>query len=256
MRVAIASDHGGFEMKEDLKAYLAELGLIFIDFGPHNTEAVDYPDYAVAVAEGVSRGLFERGLMVDGAGIGSCMAANKVPGVRAAMCYDLSTARNAREHNNANVLTLGGTLIGKGLARQIVKEFLQTEFGGGRHARRVDKIDALRCEVEGGRTVITGKVIGVVVATRKDPGLSGRKLLVIQGVKANGEHVGKPFVAVDLIGAGADETVMLARARDASMAAAEAPVDMAVVGIVDQMTEPGLYPIDLKAMGFKVGEPS
>lgn len=149
MRVAIASDHGGFEMKEDLKAFLAELGLIFIDFGPHNTEAVDYPDYALRVAEGVAQGLFDRGIMVDGAGIGSCMVANKVPGVRAAMCYDISTASNAREHNNANVLTLGGGLIGKNLARQIAKTFLQTEFGGGRHARRVDKIDALDAKFRG-----------------------------------------------------------------------------------------------------------
>lgn len=149
MRVALASDHGGFELKEDLKAYLADLGCIFIDFGPHNTEAVDYPDYALKVAEGVAQGLFDSGIMVDGAGIGSCMVANKVPGVRAAMCYDISTAGNAREHNNANVLTLGGGLVGKNLARQIAKTFLQTEFGGGRHARRVDKIDALDARFRG-----------------------------------------------------------------------------------------------------------
>jgi ribose 5-phosphate isomerase B len=149
MRVAIGSDHGGFDLKEDLKAYLAELGCIFIDFGAYSTEAVDYPDFARKVAEAVAQGLFERGIVVDGAGIGSCMVANKVPGVRAAMCYDLSTASNAREHNNANVLTLGGGLIGKSLGRQIVKTFLQTEFGGGRHARRVEKIDALDAEYRG-----------------------------------------------------------------------------------------------------------
>lgn len=102
--------------------------------------------------------------------------------------------------------------------------------------------------------MITGKVIGVVVATQKDPSLDGRKLLVVQGVKANGEAVGKPFVAVDLIGAGAGEYVMLSRARDASMAASEAPVDMAVVGIVDQMTELAPRPTDLRAMGFRVEE--
>lgn len=149
MRIAIASDHGGLEMKEDLKAYLAELGYVFIDFGPFNADAVDYPDYALKVAEGVGQQLFERGIMVDGAGIGSCMVCNKVPGVRAAMCYDISTAGNAREHNNANVLTLGGGLVGKSLARQIVRTFLETEFGGGRHARRVDKIDALDARYRG-----------------------------------------------------------------------------------------------------------
>lgn len=143
MQVAIGSDHGGFELKEDLKAFLATAGHPFIDFGCHSLAAVDYPDFAVAVAQAVADGLFERGIMVDGAGIGSCMAANKVPGVRAALCYDLTTARNAREHNDANLLTLGGGLIGKALARQIVQVFLTTELGGERHARRVAKIEAL-----------------------------------------------------------------------------------------------------------------
>jgi ribose 5-phosphate isomerase B len=104
---------------------------------------VDYPDYAIAVARAVASGSAHVGIMVDGAGIGSCMAANKVPGVRAAMCYDVTTAQNAREHNNANVLTLGGGLIGPRLALAIVETFLATEFGGGRHAARVAKIDAL-----------------------------------------------------------------------------------------------------------------
>lgn len=149
MRIAIASDHGGFEMKEDLKKFLAEKQVDYIDLGPHGTDAVDYPDYAVQVADMVARGLFTLGVMVDGAGIGSCMAANKVPGCRAAMCYDISTARNAREHNNANVLTLGGGLIGKALARQVLDAFMTTEFGGGRHARRVDKIDALDVKYRG-----------------------------------------------------------------------------------------------------------
>lgn len=143
MRIAIGSDHGGYEMKEDLKAYLRELGHIVADLGCHSTEAVDYPDFAVQVAVAVAAGLVDRGVMVDGAGIGSCMAANKVPGCRAAMCYDLSTANNAREHNDANMVTLGGGLIGKALARSIVKTFIDTPFAGGRHARRVDKIKAL-----------------------------------------------------------------------------------------------------------------
>jgi ribose 5-phosphate isomerase B len=138
--VAIGADHGGFKLKESLKSYLGELGHQVIDCGTSSTEAVDYPDFALAVAELVSQGRSWRGILVDGAGIGSCMAANKVPGVRAAMCYDQSTALNSREHNDANVLTLGAGLIGETLARQIVKTWLETPFGGGRHARRVDKI--------------------------------------------------------------------------------------------------------------------
>lgn len=143
MRIAIGSDHGGYEMKEDLRAFLAEQGHQVADLGTHGTEAVDYPDFAVQVAVAVATGLVDRGIMVDGAGIGSCMVANKVPGCRAAMCYDLSTAANAREHNDANLLTLGGGLVGRSLGRQIAKTFLETPFGGGRHVRRVDKINAL-----------------------------------------------------------------------------------------------------------------
>ena len=141
--VALGADHGGHAMKEDLKGYLRELDYEVIDCGPDSTASVDYPDFAYAVAKLVSEGRAWRGIMVDGAGIGSCMAANKVPGVRAAMCYDHATAVNSREHNDANVLTLGGVLLGSNLARQIVKTWLGTEFGGGRHARRVDKIMAI-----------------------------------------------------------------------------------------------------------------
>jgi ribose 5-phosphate isomerase B len=138
--VAIGCDHGGFEMKEYLKAFLAELGYHTLDCGTHSKESVDYPDFAYAVARQVADGNAFRGIIIDGAGIGSGMAANKVPGVRAAMCYDQATAVNSREHNNANVLTLGAGLIGNNLARQIVKTWLETDFGGGRHARRVNKI--------------------------------------------------------------------------------------------------------------------
>jgi len=138
--VAIGCDHGGFEMKEDLKRYLVELGYRPIDCGTHSQEAVDYPDFAFAVARQVADGTAFRGIVIDGAGIGSCMAANKVPGIRAALCYDQATAVNSREHNDANVLTLGAGLIGQNLARQIVKAWLRTDFGGGRHARRVNKI--------------------------------------------------------------------------------------------------------------------
>lgn len=130
-------------MKEALRKLLSELGCEVLDLGTHSTEAVDYPDFAVAVARAVAEGRASLGIMVDGAGIGSAMAANKIPGVRAALCYDLTTAANAREHNDANVLTLGGTLIGQRLATDIVKTFLTTAFGGGRHQPRVDKINAL-----------------------------------------------------------------------------------------------------------------
>jgi ribose 5-phosphate isomerase B len=143
MRIAIASDHGGFELKEDLKGWLREQGHAVVDLGPDKADPVDYPDFAVKAAVAVAAGLVDRAVMIDGAGIGSCMAANKVAGVRAALCYDLSTAANAREHNDANLLTLGGGLIGRNLARQIVARFLETEFAGGRHARRVEKINAL-----------------------------------------------------------------------------------------------------------------
>lgn len=138
--VAIAADHGGYPLKETLKAHLTSLGYHVIDCGTNSTEAVDYPDFAYAVAKLVSEGKAWRGIVVDGAGIGSAMAANKVPGVRAALCYDHATAVNSREHNDANVLTLGAGLIGPSLAKQIAETWLKTEFGGGRHAKRVDKI--------------------------------------------------------------------------------------------------------------------
>jgi ribose 5-phosphate isomerase B len=138
--VAFGADHGGFALKETLKEFVAGLGYSIVDCGTHSTEAVDYPDLAYAVARLVASGEAWRGIVVDGAGIGSSMAANKVPGVRAALCYDHATALNSREHNDANVLTLGAGLIGASLARQIVQTWLTTPFGGGRHQRRVDKI--------------------------------------------------------------------------------------------------------------------
>ena len=141
--IAIGADHGGFALKERLAFRLREQGFEVMDCGTDSAESVDYPDVAVAVARHVADGRADAGIMVDGAGIGSAMAANKVPGVRAALCYDLSTAHNAREHNHANGLTLGAGMIGDALAWQIVGAFLGTEFGGGRHARRVALIDAL-----------------------------------------------------------------------------------------------------------------
>jgi ribose 5-phosphate isomerase B len=145
-RIALGADHGGFEMKEAIKRLLAELGHDFQDFGTHSTDAVDYPDYAHAVARAVAKGGCDLGIVVDGAGIGSCMAANKVPGVRAAMCYDEATARNSREHNGANVLSLGGKMISNEKMQQIVRAWLATELTEDRHRRRVAKIDAIEQE--------------------------------------------------------------------------------------------------------------
>jgi ribose 5-phosphate isomerase B len=142
-KVALGADHGGFKMKEMLKAHLTEAGFDTVDCGAHSAQSVDYPDLALCVAEKVSRKEVCCGIIVDGAGIGSCMTANKVPGVRAAMCYDYATAVNSREHNHANVLTLGAGLIGDNLAKQIVDIWLATDFGGERHAKRVDKITAV-----------------------------------------------------------------------------------------------------------------
>jgi len=138
--VAVAADHGGFEMKEALASHLRESGYSVIDCGTNGKEPVDYPDLALAAARLVAQGQATAAIIVDGAGIGSCMAANKVPGIRAAMCYDEATAVNSREHNAANVLTLGAGLIGGALARRIVDTWLDTPHGAGRHARRVDKI--------------------------------------------------------------------------------------------------------------------
>lgn len=138
--VAIGADHGGFALKEQLKPVVAGLGWEVVDCGTFSKDSVDYPDYAFAVARLVAEGRARWGIIVDGAGIGSCMVANKVPGVRAAMCYDQASAANSREHNHANVLTLGAGLIGPNLAQQIVKTWLETPFGPGRHAKRVEKI--------------------------------------------------------------------------------------------------------------------
>ena len=141
--VAIGADHGGFELKEMLKVELRIWGYEFLDVGTNSKDAVDYPDFAHAVAQQVSTGKAWRGIMIDGAGIGSCIVANKVPGVRAGMAYDLSSANNSREHNDTNVLTLGAGLIGQNLAKQIVKTWLTTPFGGDRHQKRIDKITSV-----------------------------------------------------------------------------------------------------------------
>lgn len=148
--VAVGADHGGFSLKEQLKVFLQESGYRVIDCGTMGTAAVDYPEFAFAVAQQVSKGKADFGVMLDGAGIGSAMVANKVKGVRAALCYDLSTARNAREHNDANVLTLGAGLIGSALAKQIVETFLTHHCTVERHLRRVAMINRLDRDAEPG----------------------------------------------------------------------------------------------------------
>ena len=138
--VAVASDHGGFELKGRVLTWLSEGGHAGLDLGPRDDNAVDYPDFALAVAEAVAEGRADLGICIDGAGIGSAIAANKVPGVRAAMCNDTTLAANAREHNFANVLTLGGGMLDEGTAAEIVRVFLSTPEGAVRHERRVEKI--------------------------------------------------------------------------------------------------------------------
>ncbi len=141
MKIAIGADHGGFELKEKLKKYISEKDIDIEDCGTYSSDPVDYPKYAYAVAKQVGDGRCNRGIIIDGAGIGSCMAANKVAGVRAALCYDLSSANNSREHNDANVLTLGAGLIGLGLAKQIIDTWLSTDCTEDRHKKRVAMIN-------------------------------------------------------------------------------------------------------------------
>ena len=140
---AIGADHGGFEMKEQLKAFLSDLGLQVRDFGTNSKDAVDYPDFAHAVATAVGAKHVDAGIIIDGAGIGSAMAANKVPGVRAAACYNAALAKNSREHNGANVLTLGSGQNSFDEVKEIVRSFATNKLSEERHVRRVEKIDAI-----------------------------------------------------------------------------------------------------------------
>ena len=154
--VALGADHGGYALKQAIARALAEKGYGVTDCGTTSTEAVDYPDFAHVVARLVASGSCSVGIIIDGAGIGSAMAANKVPGVRAANAHDTSMARNAREHNYANVLTLGGRMIGDGLALEIVETFLATPWGAERHGRRVAKISDI--EQQYSRATLEGAV--------------------------------------------------------------------------------------------------
>ncbi|SRR5581483_3007647 len=141
--IALGADHAGWQLKEQIKAWLLDRSAELLDFGTHSPDAVDYPDYAAQVGEAVAAGKATRGVLICGTGIGMAMAANKVPGVRAAFCPDLFTARMSRQHNDANVLALGGRLTGRELALEILDMWLRTEFQGGRHARRIGKLAEL-----------------------------------------------------------------------------------------------------------------
>ncbi|MBI4482068.1 MAG: ribose 5-phosphate isomerase B [Acidobacteria bacterium] len=143
MRVALGADHAGFELKEEAKRWLDEMRIPYEDLGTNSAESVDYPDYTVKVAEGVANGSYQRGILICGSGIGMSMAANKFPGVRAALCFDEEMARLSRSHNDANILILGARFVENSRARRMVEEWFRTEFEGGRHKRRVDKISAL-----------------------------------------------------------------------------------------------------------------
>ncbi|UCG83846.1 MAG: ribose 5-phosphate isomerase B [Dehalococcoidia bacterium] len=143
MQIAIGSDHAGFSLKQAVISLLSELGHSYKDFGCHDTSSVDYPDIGQAVAEAVAQGQYDQGVLICSTGIGMSMVANKVNGIRAALCQDSFSARRAREHNDANILCLGEGVTGQGLARDIVTTYLSSEFVGGRHARRVEKIQSI-----------------------------------------------------------------------------------------------------------------
>ena len=146
MQIGLACDHGGFELKEELKTFLKSIGFEPIDMGTFNEDAVDYPDFGVLIAEKVSRGELEKGILICGTGIGMSIVANKFRGVRAALANDLYSARFSREHTDSNILVIGGRMVGRELAKEIVRVWLDTPFAGGRHKRRLEKIEALERE--------------------------------------------------------------------------------------------------------------
>ena len=158
MRVAVGADHAGYQLKNELAALVGDLGHEITDFGTNSPESVDYPDIALAVARAVADGRADRGLLVCGTGIGTSIVANKVPGVRAALCHDTFSARATREHNDSNVLCLGARVIGPSLAAEVVRTWLGAGFAGGRHARRVNRIGEIETE------------LGTVAARRPGPG--------------------------------------------------------------------------------------
>ena len=149
VRVALGADHGGYELKEAISKHLKDQGLEVHDFGTYSTESVDYPKYGCAVGYAITKGEADLGILICGTGQGISMAANKIPGIRSAVCSETFSARMVREHNNANILAMGARVIGVGLALDIVDIFLKTEFSGGRHANRVDLI----CDIERGEII-------------------------------------------------------------------------------------------------------
>lgn len=148
MKIALGSDHGGFRLKEAIKKDLVEKGYEVEDFGSTSTDSCDYPDFAIPVAKKVASGEFDRGILICGTGIGIGIVANKIKGVRAALCHDTFSAQATRNHNDANVLTMGERVVGEGLALKIVETFLNSDFESGRHQRRIDKITALEAAWE------------------------------------------------------------------------------------------------------------
>jgi len=145
-QIGLACDHGGFELKEELKAFLKSVGIEPVDMGTFNEDSVDYPDFGVLVAEKISKGQLEKGILICGTGIGMSIVANKFRGVRAALVNDLYSSRFSREHTDANVLVMGGRIVGKELAKEIVRTWLETPFAGGRHQKRLEKIQTLEME--------------------------------------------------------------------------------------------------------------
>lgn len=143
MKVAIASDHAGLELKAEIHQLLKEHQIELLDFGTETTDSVDYPDYGIRVAEAVSTGQVQRGILVCGTGVGMSIVANKFPRVRAALCYDPQTAKISRQHNDSNILVLGGRVLEDKTALEMVRVWLETEFEGGRHVRRVQKISEI-----------------------------------------------------------------------------------------------------------------
>ena len=139
--IAIASDHGGFSLKVDIVSFLNELGYQVNDMGPKNQNSVDYPDYGIRIAQAVTINTGTRGIVICGTGVGMSIIVNRFPGIRGTLCSDLYTAKLCREHNDSNILIMGGRVVGHGLAREIVKVWLSTPFDGGRHQKRLDKIN-------------------------------------------------------------------------------------------------------------------
>ena len=142
-KIALASDHGGFDLKESVIAHLLNTGWEVDDLGPHSGDSVDYPDYGIKLAEAVADKRVQRGIVICGTGIGMSIVVNRYPGIRGTLCSDLFTAKLCREHNDSNILIMGGRVIGKGLAAEIVNTWLNTPFEGGRHQRRLDKINQI-----------------------------------------------------------------------------------------------------------------